>query len=164
MDKLFNKSKQELILKKLLFKLSLTDYLLIGDIYSYFNSSFERFNSLFQKAKLAINMLNTYTAGQFIERANTLRRRDATKIGDIAPKKSNLIIEEESKRNEDNDSEFLGYQNESEEEVSKLIINPHFNVEKYDISDFKIRSDGMYGVLINDLDGIFYPVLSFAIT
>jgi hypothetical protein len=73
----------------------LTDYLLIGDIYSYFNESFERFNALFQKAKLAINMLNVYTASQFIERANTLRRRDATKMGDNGLKNNNLIIEEE---------------------------------------------------------------------
>jgi hypothetical protein len=40
-------------------------------------------------------MLNVYTASQFIERANTLRRRDATKIGDNGLKNNNLIIEEE---------------------------------------------------------------------
>jgi hypothetical protein len=109
-------------------------------------------------------MLNTYTAGQFIERVNTLRRRDATKIGDKRANNNNLIIEEESKVYIEDESEFLGYQNDSDEEIAKPVINPYFNVEKYDISDFKIRSDGMYGVLINDLDGIFYPVLSFAIT
>ena len=109
-------------------------------------------------------MLNTYTAGQFIERVNTLRRRDATRIGEKRSNNANLIIEEESKENKIDDTEFRGYQNDSDEEISKPIINSYFNVEKYDISDFKIRSDGMYGVLINDLDGIFYPVLSFAIT
>ncbi len=109
-------------------------------------------------------MLNTYTAGQFIEKANTLRRRDATRIGEKKSKINNIIIEEESKDDMDNESEFRGYQNESDEEELKPKINPYFNVEKYDISDFKIRSDGMYGVLINDLDGVFYPVLSFAIT
>ncbi len=109
-------------------------------------------------------MLNTYTAGQFIERVNTLRRRDATRIGEKRSNYNNLIIEEESKDNIDSESELRGYQNDSDEEISKPLINPYFNVEKYDISDFKIRSDGMYGVLINDLDGIFYPVLSFAIT
>jgi hypothetical protein len=69
-------------------------------------------------------MLNTYTAGQFIERVNTLRRRDATRIGENRSNNANLIIEEESKENEIDETEFRGYQNDSDEEISKPIINP----------------------------------------
>ncbi len=69
-------------------------------------------------------MLNTYTAGTFIERVNTLRRRDTTRIGEKRSNNGNLIIEEESKENEIDETEFRGYQNDSDEEISKPIINP----------------------------------------
>ncbi len=62
-------------------------------------------------------MLNTYTAGTFIERVNTLRRRDATIIGEKRSNNANLIIEEESKENEIDETEFRGYQNDSDEEI-----------------------------------------------
>jgi hypothetical protein len=53
---------------------------------------------------------------------------------------------------------------ESEEDETLNLVDPRFEVANYDISNTKIKSDGVHAVFINDLNGVFYPVISFTVT